>query len=124
MFRLLLLPFASTVALALTPLVALAAPMPPETKETAPAEKIRKQLDQNITLEITEQPLTVALNQIREQTKINFVLDRAMIQQLGLVPEQMPVSAKLKDAKNAQLSAGRACALQSRFRDHRRHGAD
>ncbi len=73
----------------------------PDTKETpaSPAEKIKKQLDQTTTLEIAEQPLNLALNQIREQTKINFVIDRFTIQQMGMDPEQLPVSAKLKDVK-------------------------
>jgi type II secretory pathway component GspD/PulD (secretin) len=73
----------------------------PDAKETpaSPAEKIKKQLDQTTTLEIADQPLSLALNQIREQTKINFVIDRFTIQQMGMDPEQMPVSAKLKDVK-------------------------
>jgi hypothetical protein len=73
----------------------------PDAKETTvgPAEKIKKQLDQTTTLEISDQPLSLALNQIREQTKINFVIDRFTIQQMGMDPEQMPVSAKLKDVK-------------------------
>jgi hypothetical protein len=73
----------------------------PDAKETpaSPAEKIKKLLDQTTSLEITEQPLNLALNQIREQTKINFVIDRFTIQQMGMDPEQLPVSAKLKDVK-------------------------
>jgi hypothetical protein len=81
--------------------LASAAPVDPESKDKAssPAEKIRQALDQPISLDIAEQPLTQALNKIREQTKINFVVDRMFIQQMGYDPEQMPVSAKLKDAK-------------------------
>ncbi len=80
---------------------ALAAPAAPESKEktAGSAETLRKALDQNITLEITEQPLTTVLNKIREQTKINFVVDKMLIQQMGYDPDQMPVSVKLKDAK-------------------------
>ena len=91
------------LTLLLTPTVWLtAAPAAPDDKDktASPAEKIKKQLDQNISLEITEQPLTLALNQIREQTKINFVWSiKFTIQQLGLDPEQMPVNVKLKDVK-------------------------
>jgi hypothetical protein len=89
------------LTLALTPAALLAAPVAPDNKDktASPAEKIKKQLDQNISLEITEQPLTLALNQIREQTKINFVIDKWTIQQMGLDPEQMPVNVKLKDVK-------------------------
>jgi hypothetical protein len=92
---------ALTLVLAVAVAPASAAPADPETKDKAagPAEKIRKALDQPINLDINEQPLTHALNQIREQTKINFVVDRMLIQQMGYDPEQMPVSAKLKDAK-------------------------
>jgi hypothetical protein len=90
-----------TLALSLTVGLASAAPVDPESKDkvTSPAEKIRQALDQPISLDIAEQPLTQALNKIREQTKINFVVDRMFIQQMGYDPEQMPVSAKLKDAK-------------------------
>jgi type II secretory pathway component GspD/PulD (secretin) len=92
---------ALVLALTLTVAPASAAPADSETKDKAagPAEKIRKALDQPITVDINEQPLTHALNQIREQTKINFVVDRMLIQQMGYDPEQMPVSAKLKDAR-------------------------
>jgi hypothetical protein len=91
---------ALTLALAPAALVT-AGPAPADNKDKAvsPAEKIKKQLDQTISLEITEQPLTLALNQIREQTKINFVIDKFTIQQMGMDPEQMPVNVKLKDVK-------------------------
>jgi len=87
--------------LALSVPAAFAAPAAPETKEktVSPAEKIRKALDQPMNLEVNEQSLNVALNQIREQTKINFVVDRFTIQQMGYDPEQMPINVKLKDAK-------------------------
>jgi type II secretory pathway component GspD/PulD (secretin) len=91
----------ATLIVALLPALAFAAPTPTgaASQEASPAEKIKKQLDQPITLEISDQSVNAALNQIREQTKINFVVDRFTIQQLGLDPEQMPVSVKLKDAK-------------------------
>jgi hypothetical protein len=96
-----LLPAAGlALALALTPALT-AAGAAPDAKEKAvsPAEKIKKQLDQTVTLEVTDQPLNLALNQLREQAKINFVVDKFTIQQLGLDPEQMPVNVKLKDVK-------------------------
>ena len=48
---------AVAMVLALTPFL-LAAPGEPESKDKAasPAEKLKKQLDQTVTLEITEQP--------------------------------------------------------------------
>jgi type II secretory pathway component GspD/PulD (secretin) len=45
--------------------------------ETA-AEKLRKALDQVRDLEIAEQPLDAAVKQLREQTGINFTIDRAV----------------------------------------------
>jgi len=70
-----------------------------EPKPVSPVEKIRKALDTPITLEITDQSIEVALNQLRDQTKINFVVDRFSIQQMGLDPSQMQVNVKLKDVK-------------------------
>jgi hypothetical protein len=89
------------LALSLTAGLATAAPVTPEPKDkpAGSAETIRKALDQTMTLDISEQPLTQALNKIREQTKINFVIDKMFIQQMGYDPDTMPVTVKLKDAK-------------------------
>lgn len=51
------------------------APTPAET----PAEKLRKALDRVRDLEIIEQPLDAAVNQLREQTGINFLIDRIAV---------------------------------------------
>ncbi len=87
--------------LLLAPCVLVAAPAGPEApaKDAGPAENLKKQLDQNVTLEINDQSLSAAINQIREQTKINFVVDKLTIQQMGMDPEQMLVNTKLKDVK-------------------------
>jgi hypothetical protein len=50
----------------------------PPTEETA-AEQLRKALDQVRDLEIHDQPLDAAVNHLREQTGINFVIDRAAV---------------------------------------------
>jgi type II secretory pathway component GspD/PulD (secretin) len=71
----------------------------PGKKTPSDVDKVRKALDETVTLEVTDQPLTAALNQIREQTKINFVVDKLTIQQAGLDPDQVQVSAKLTDVK-------------------------
>ncbi len=42
-----------------------AAPVGGDKDKSSAADKIRKELDQTITLDITEQPLNLALNQIR-----------------------------------------------------------
>lgn len=79
-----------------------AAPLAPgdDAKKTeTPAEKIKKALDQTTDLELTEQPLHLAVAQLREQTKVNFVLDRQAIMMMGMAPEEVPISAKLKNVK-------------------------
>lgn len=78
-----------------------AAPVSSEAKPkaVAPAEKIRLALDKTITVEIDGQPLHLALNQLKEQSGVNFVLDRFTIQQLGMDPEQIQVNFKAKDVK-------------------------
>jgi hypothetical protein len=75
-----------------------AAPIPPDNGK-AGADKIRKELDQTINLDINEQPLNLALNQIREHTKLNFFIDKFTMAQMGIDPEQTPVTVKLKDVK-------------------------
>jgi hypothetical protein len=91
------------LALLVGPIVALsAAPVAegtaPKAAET-PAEKIRKDLDKLVSIEITDQPLTLAMNQLRDQTKVNIVVDRLTLNQMGIDPESMPVSINLKDVK-------------------------
>jgi hypothetical protein len=54
------------------------AKLPAAGGETA-AEKLRKALDQVRDLEITNQPLDAAVNQLREQTGLNFVLDHTAV---------------------------------------------
>jgi len=78
---------------------AVAAPSPTEAKAKSPAEKIRQELDQVVSVDISEQPLTLAVNQLKEQTKINFVLDKLTLTQLGVDPDMMPVTVKMKDVK-------------------------
>jgi hypothetical protein len=59
-------------------LTCLASPAGAVDSET-PAEKLRKALGQVRELQIHNQPLEAAVNQLREQTGINFVLDRAAV---------------------------------------------
>jgi hypothetical protein len=91
-------------ALALTAAPAAPVPPPRDAKKTGetPAEKVRKALDQNIAnLEIDNQQLNLALEQLHEETKINFVIDRTTItQMMGLDPDNgAPVRAKLQNVK-------------------------
>jgi type II secretory pathway component HofQ len=79
---------------------ALAAPAPEAKPKTeSPSEKIKKALDQTIDLEINEQPLRMAVEQFKEQTKVNFVLDRVVLATLGIDPETMAVTIKQKGVK-------------------------
>jgi hypothetical protein len=83
------------------------AKLPPDADSRKPepgsAEKIRKTLDQTFNLELNEQPLTQALQQLRDQTKVNFILDRATLEQMGVTPDEANVSIK---AQNIKLRAG------------------
>jgi hypothetical protein len=96
----------AALAFALALAAAPAAPVPPaqdskKAGETA-AERVRKALDQTIAnLEIDNQQLNLALEQLHEETKINFVIDRVTIAQLmGLdIDNNAPVRVKLQNAK-------------------------
>ncbi len=70
----------------------------PKTAET-PAEKLRLALDRPTSIEFTEQPINLALNQLRDQIKLNLVVDRFTLNQLGIDLESQPVSANFKDVK-------------------------
>ncbi len=94
---------AAILAAALTPALTSAAPAAPE-KETvvSPVEKLRKDLDKPISLKIEKQPLSAAVEMLRQKTGIAFGLDALTIQQqLGFTPDQppTPVDIDVKDAK-------------------------
>jgi hypothetical protein len=78
-----------------------AAPVSTDTKSKAvtPAEKAKAALDKVIDFDLDNQPLHLALNQLKEQTGISFVLDRFTIQQMGMDPEQIPITFKSKGIK-------------------------
>jgi hypothetical protein len=92
---------AAVLALVLAPAALLAAPATePKPKAESPCEKIRKALDQNIeSLEIVDQPLSLAINQLKEQTKINFVLDTVTLANSGIVPDNIQVNVKMQNVK-------------------------
>jgi hypothetical protein len=85
--------------------IAVAAPLSPRTDARpriadSPAEQVRKALDQVLgTVEIIDQPFDQAVAQLHEQTKINFVLDRLTIQQLGVDATNAAVNLKLQNVK-------------------------
>src|SRR5262249_50259616 len=87
------------LAWALVPAV-LAAPTPePKSKNDSVAEKLRKELDQNLTIEIPNTTLAQALETLREHTKLNLVFDRVTAQSIGIDENSMQVNLKVKDVK-------------------------
>jgi hypothetical protein len=89
------------LAWAVAPPILPAAPATPG-KAVSPVDKLHTELDKSITLKIERQPLNVAVDMLREKSKINFVLDGLTIQQmLGFTPDQppSPVEVDLRDVK-------------------------
>jgi hypothetical protein len=66
-------------------------------KET-PAERIRRALEMQISLDLPQHSLTEAIRLLQDQTRLNFVLDRLTIQQMGINPDeaQVTTSSKMK----------------------------
>ena len=65
-----------------------------------PAQRIRKDLDRTLpTVEIIDQPLKLAIAQLKEQTKINFVADVMTMAQMGIDVEGTPINIKLQNVK-------------------------
>jgi hypothetical protein len=88
-----------TVALA-SALEVSAAPTTPADKAPAtPTEKIRRDFDRLISIDIDQQPLHLAIAQLHEQTHINFVLDRVTLAQMSVDPDQATVTLRLKEVK-------------------------
>jgi hypothetical protein len=84
------------------PLFAADPALPAKESPATAGERIRTMLkEKKISIEVVDQPLILAVNQLREQTKINFVLDRFTIQmiaqQMGQDMEGLPVNVKVKD---------------------------
>src|SRR5262249_3939065 len=64
------------LVLALVSTTGGAAPAPErKSKAEGAAERVRKALDKEIDLDIAEQPLNVAINQLHDLTKANFILE-------------------------------------------------
>jgi hypothetical protein len=105
---------AALAAFALAPAPLWAAPASPAAdKDAAPtaAEKVRKALDAPVTLKIDKQPLTAAVDTLKEKGKVNLVLDTLSIQQLGWQPEQPPVPVDV-DLKGVPLKAALRTVLE------------
>jgi len=85
---------AALLVLVVAPACAFAAPAAEPKKNEFPAEKVRKALDQPIDVDIAEQPLVNAINQLKEQAKVNLVLDTTTLAQNGIDANNTPVSVK------------------------------
>jgi hypothetical protein len=90
--------FISILALCLLSFVVAAQqdPKDPKPKSESQAQILAKALEQPITVEFANAALQDAIAKLTEQTKLNFVLDRGSMQQLGIVPEQALVTVKLE----------------------------
>lgn len=66
----------------------------PAAKEPSAAEKIRKVLDQPMTLEFSGVTVQDIVQQLKERTRLNFVLDQYAVQQLRLQAEDLPNAAQ------------------------------
>jgi hypothetical protein len=85
---------------AAAPAAPAGSPTESKPKVESSAEKVRKILDQvGENVEIIDQPLELAIAQLHELTKLNFVLDRLTIQQMGVDPSSAAVNLKLQNVK-------------------------
>ncbi len=60
----------------------MAAPLPDKVKaaEDSPAQRLRKDLNSAVTIEFANLPLPQAINQLKDKTGIDLVLDRAILE--------------------------------------------
>jgi type II secretory pathway component HofQ len=85
-----------------TALTATAAPTPKDTprpRAETGAEFVKKVLDAKTNLEFNGITLEAALAQLSDEHRINLVLDKAALQNMGFEPNDMMVAVKLKDVK-------------------------
>jgi type II secretory pathway component HofQ len=87
------------LAALVAPLYAAPAPKGEAKADRTAAETIRKALESSGNFDFTGVTLAGVMNTISEQYKINIVLDRTVIQQMGFEPEGMNVELKMKEGK-------------------------
>jgi type II secretory pathway component GspD/PulD (secretin) len=80
-------------------LVAAPGPKTDTKPERTASEAIRKALDSSGNFDFTGVTLAGVMSTLSEQYKINIVVDRMVIQQMGLEPEIMNVELKMKEGK-------------------------
>jgi type II secretory pathway component GspD/PulD (secretin) len=89
----------TVAALAVVPGLLRAAPAETKAKPETGAEKVRKALDQTMDLDVANQSLTVAIEQIKDKTKVNVIVDTMTLANNGIVPDQAMVTVKKDGAK-------------------------
>src|SRR5262245_19910280 len=87
-----------SVCLLSLPDLALDGPQHGNIKHDSQAHVIHKALEQPISMEFANSPMQDAFAKLMEQTKLNFVLDRGSMQQIGIAPEQSLVTIKIEKA--------------------------
>jgi type II secretory pathway component HofQ len=80
----------------------------PVARDPSPAERIKKVLDQPMSLDFTGASLHHVIQHLKEKTRINFVLDMFALQQSGLAAEEnnasgSPDRVALKGDRNTKL---------------------
>jgi type II secretory pathway component HofQ len=77
-----------------------AAPTQDEPARGSTSEQARRALDQPHSVDFQGMTLTAALDALREQSKVNLVLDRTTIQGLEIGPDEVPaITLKLNQVK-------------------------
>jgi hypothetical protein len=89
------------IAMLLVPTLIQAGPGPASdsAKSETPAERVKKALDQIVDVDIENQSLQNAVVQLREQTKVPFVLDRTTVILQGMNPDENVINLKLAKTK-------------------------
>jgi hypothetical protein len=87
------------VACALFGIAAAPAPSDDKPKTDTPAEKLKKALNQPVDIDIDGQSIQQALTQLKEQTKIEFEVEKNSAAQVGVDMDNTTVSVKLKKVK-------------------------
>ncbi|SRR6266851_7582513 len=95
--RALLISFLALISLSAN-LPAMDGPKDSKPKPDSQAQVIHKALEQPISVEFANSALQDAFAKLTDQTKLNFVLDRGSMQQIGIAPEQSLVTIKLDKA--------------------------
>jgi type II secretory pathway component GspD/PulD (secretin) len=91
---------AAAALLAFVPVALTAAPATEDkSKSESPAQKVCKALDQKIDLDIAGQSILASIDQFKDKTKINVVLDTNFLAQNGIDVNNHQVSIKVEGVK-------------------------